>query len=196
MQFLPPRRWFQFRLSTALVLVGILCWMLACRPYVVWVRGEPQIRKGDYFPLVKVNSILNPALLWPGLALSAFLGWKGACAFARSQEQHGVSSTRKLPERRWYRFRISTWLVVGCFSAALMCRPYVVRRVGQAPTFDYDLGYWFCHYDAPYTYSVVHPILAFLLPVLAALLGCKAVGVMAWLKSANASILSTEISRS
>ncbi len=32
MKFIPPRRWFRFRLSTWFVLLGILCWAMATRP--------------------------------------------------------------------------------------------------------------------------------------------------------------------
>lgn len=30
----PPRRWYQFKLSTILVLVGIAAWAMACGPWV------------------------------------------------------------------------------------------------------------------------------------------------------------------
>lgn len=63
MQFLPSRRWFQFRLSTAFVLVGILCWMLSCRPYVVSIFGEmPFVSDGELWYAVGEHRMLNHGL--------------------------------------------------------------------------------------------------------------------------------------
>lgn len=86
------RRWFQFRLSTWLVLVGIVAWAMATRPYVVindgtesvWVHGfgrfiaqpgETHIQFGTRQIAVDRRHI-NPRLRWPALALTAFIGWK------------------------------------------------------------------------------------------------------------------------
>lgn len=62
------RSFFQFRLSTWLVLVGILAWMMACQPY--WVPGY----RGKGIP--PDAWLLNPQFKWPALALVAFMGWK------------------------------------------------------------------------------------------------------------------------
>ena len=189
MQFLPPRRWFQFRLSTAFVLVGILCWMLSCRPYLLAIFGELPFA-GDDIIVIGDARFPNPALLWPTLALAVFVGWKLACAFTRFQVQRGSASTRPCSQRRWYQFRISTWLIIIWFIAALSCRPYLVSMVGRALPYDDDSGYTFLVGE----HTLLHPTLAFLLPVLAALLGWKAVGAVERFKRSNASNLATEFS--
>ena len=96
---LPPRRWFQFRLSTWFVLVAVAAWALALGPFVGTTRcdfGEHSNR--DYFfvswGVVNAEStarghisdlILGPApeILYPLLALAAFVGWKAAWAIGR-----------------------------------------------------------------------------------------------------------------
>jgi len=108
MRYLPSRRWFQFRLSTWFVLVAILCWAMAIRPWATWyteqgvVRtfGEPKLPFGarvvwihgpDEGPpdaaaippahLWERNILrVNPRLAWPALALAAFVAWKVAWA--------------------------------------------------------------------------------------------------------------------
>jgi hypothetical protein len=103
------RRWFQFNLSTWLVLVGIVAWALAQRPYThpvtyliyqkpdsaqlervnrfegdSWTRGfwpwlRAAVKVSPMCRSVEVVHRPNPALIWPALALAAFLGWKGFC---------------------------------------------------------------------------------------------------------------------
>jgi hypothetical protein len=48
MRLLPPRRWFQFRLSTWLLLIAILCWAMSARPYA-----------RSYWSLVSVAPVLG-----------------------------------------------------------------------------------------------------------------------------------------
>ena len=91
------RRWFQFRLSTWLVLIAILAWAMTARPYLVyglvdaatysfpsWIAPPPADHADygydwpDYAPVG-----WNPALLYPALALAAFIGWKAAWAIGR-----------------------------------------------------------------------------------------------------------------
>jgi hypothetical protein len=101
----PKRRWFRFRLSTVLILTAIAAGGMATRPYLL--TSERFIRQADtampgpsWFPVagsmgvtlwtVEVRS-LNPRLLWPALALFAFLAWKAACAVVASRR--GKSAT-------------------------------------------------------------------------------------------------------
>ncbi|MGD9647867.1 MAG: hypothetical protein AB7U73_19305 [Pirellulales bacterium] len=192
MQFLPSRRWFQFRLSTAFVLVGIGCWMLACRPYVVSIFGEmPFEDDGKLYYAVGDHPMLNPALLWPGLVLAAFVGWKARSTVARFQEWRRAASPRERPQRGWYWFRIiGTWLFLAwLFVVAVHCRPYVVTMVGrEVPPSD----------ENPFPFLVgeqrfLNPGLARSMLVLAAFLGWKAVGAAERLKSAIALNRATEI---
>jgi len=109
-----PRRWYQFKLSTILVLVAILAWGMSMRPW--WISGVAAWRSismeeyGRMFhqqvvaksppewwnlrkpiecirtPLTGYPSVrpgyyaeepgVNPQMLWPLLALAAFLTWK------------------------------------------------------------------------------------------------------------------------
>ncbi|MBX9789949.1 MAG: hypothetical protein K2Y37_13610 [Pirellulales bacterium] len=71
MQFLPPRRWLQFRLSTWFVLVAILGWAMASRPWLIEVQHVPPFEPW-YLP--------NPFLALPALTLAAFLAWNAAWA--------------------------------------------------------------------------------------------------------------------
>jgi len=100
----PKRHWFQFSLRTLFVVVAILAWGLATRPYLVEVGftgSFTQVSNGpDAAPSmanVKRENVeglfgisfeisdqdglpdvyaLNPRLCWPLLALTCFLGWK------------------------------------------------------------------------------------------------------------------------
>ncbi len=88
----PPRRWFQYRLTTWFVLVAILAWAMLQRPFLVTSWDQLSTRKilgqgvgGGVLVgavVVEVHS-LNPALLYPALALAAFVGWKAARAIWR-----------------------------------------------------------------------------------------------------------------
>jgi hypothetical protein len=79
MTHVPRRRWFQFKLTTWFVLAGILAWAFACWPW--W---SVQVRRG-YMTGLPINqsrvmeqtiTTPNPALIYPALALLAFLTWK------------------------------------------------------------------------------------------------------------------------
>lgn len=76
--FLPPRRWFQFRLSTWFVLVGIVAWALVSQPFVVESLGpRAGIMSGPpWDPIYVVERRPNLKLIYPALALAAFLSWK------------------------------------------------------------------------------------------------------------------------
>jgi len=71
----PRRRWFQFKVSTWFVLVGILCWALACRPW--WFE----------FVTEQTFISLNIALAYPTLALLAFIAWKVAWLVVERRSQ-------------------------------------------------------------------------------------------------------------
>ena len=80
----PKKRWFRFRLSTVLILTAIAAWAMACWPSYgdLWIRfaKRPQIP-----PIPTPFWIFAPAatvgdILWPALALLAFLAWKVAWA--------------------------------------------------------------------------------------------------------------------
>ena len=94
MRFLPPRRWFQFRLSTWFVLVIALAGMMSSRPYLVFIE-RPHFGGGLYGE--KTKSLfgmtwireglgwqeevgLNHRLTWPVLILISFIAWKVASA--------------------------------------------------------------------------------------------------------------------
>lgn len=107
-----PRRsyWPRFKLSTFLVLVAIVAWAMACRPW--WLSGEDSRRyftpeeyreyrlhenpPDDEFPGI-VTGVpimlyldkpgLNPRLTWPAVALAVFLVWKFAWSIAARRKQ-------------------------------------------------------------------------------------------------------------
>lgn len=90
-----PLRWFQFSIGTWLLVVAIIGWGLATRPYFVqskswsevpkavdpmeskenWLRVEVWDSKRMW--LIESDS-LNPALRWPAIALAALVLWKVA----------------------------------------------------------------------------------------------------------------------
>jgi len=86
----PKKRWFCFHLSTWFVLVAMLCWAMAYRPYLAdrpidaatypiaaWIQPTPDNVADLGFDWVDYAPIgLNPALLEPALALAAFFAWK------------------------------------------------------------------------------------------------------------------------
>ena len=105
MRFLPSRRWFQFRLSTWFVLVAILGWAMATRPYYGWfvsrqsgtvvqVRAIATEQTGRFSfksttrgydaagadAWLESRQQFNPRLKWPALALATFLAWKAVWA--------------------------------------------------------------------------------------------------------------------
>jgi hypothetical protein len=100
MRWLPPRRWFQFRLSTWFVLVAILGWAMTVWPYFDEFAALVELIKATVHP--STGGIDQPyhipywglsQFLWfwklklsveelegPALALAAFLAWKAAWA--------------------------------------------------------------------------------------------------------------------
>jgi hypothetical protein len=78
------RRWFQFRLSTALVLVAILAWAMATQPNLLDTREliffGPVVKQPKEVLLPQVRQVsrhsLNPRLCFPAFALLAFISWK------------------------------------------------------------------------------------------------------------------------
>jgi len=116
----PPRRWYQFRLSTILVLVAITAWGMACWPssYVeakfdkypgrsvwsAWFQGGvsaegAQLQADMVFgtKYVQATVFISPAMVWPAVALAAFLTWKLACAIAarrRRRRREAVATSR------------------------------------------------------------------------------------------------------
>jgi hypothetical protein len=100
------RRWFQFRLTTWFVLVGILCWGLACWPW--WTtRWEPnELSKAMTQAFAKVgiehrvrattsHRTYNPAFLWPIRGLMVFLAYKCVRRWwsaAEQQEQRRMAA--------------------------------------------------------------------------------------------------------
>jgi hypothetical protein len=89
----PRRRWFQFRLSTWFVLLGILCWALTSVDFtsglnrhhrtVWWINEFKMDELGHCIEIFWGNArgwwwifILLNRLVVPTLALLAFLTWK------------------------------------------------------------------------------------------------------------------------
>ncbi len=106
MRFLPPRRWFQFRLSTWFVLVTFVAWGMACQPWIVREERVVYVSHSDFqaakdplglqhertigggietlddgsarYHYRSEHHKPNAKLIWPALALAAFLVWKAA----------------------------------------------------------------------------------------------------------------------
>jgi hypothetical protein len=121
MRFLPPRRWFQFRLSTWFVLVAILGWAMTCWPILVrerrvvsaaeWNAASGKMPKENLEREVKYHELLaarrqnhpvtwhyfvvesrpNARLLYPALALAAFLVWKAAWAMVARRRRRSAA---------------------------------------------------------------------------------------------------------
>lgn len=108
----PPRRWYQFRLSTILVLVGLAAWMMAIGgpfrsdfrkiTHAEWLRsgGRSTQLERDLDSLSGTGPLINPTRMhwrhiegtasqqfWPTLALVAFLTWKLAWAIAARRKR-------------------------------------------------------------------------------------------------------------
>jgi hypothetical protein len=94
---LSRRRWLGLRPSTWLVLVAILGWALATRPYwhLAWdEHGHPIEAKSVPYqevlhwrgrtPIEQFLQQLNPRLKWPALALAVLIVWKAAWAIGLS----------------------------------------------------------------------------------------------------------------
>ena len=70
MRFLPPRRWFQFRLSTWFVLVATLVGLMISWPWIIVRSGNEIVGEKWASP--------NPKLLMPIVTTLLFLAWKTA----------------------------------------------------------------------------------------------------------------------
>ena len=84
----PKRRWFRFRLSTVLILTAILAWAMSCWPWLIPVYTfyiRPKIGHGE------TTWVVNRPLLWPALALAAFLAWKAAWAVVEHRRHQSAS---------------------------------------------------------------------------------------------------------
>jgi uncharacterized membrane protein len=102
-----PPRWLRFRLSTILILTAIAAWVMALRPWIQVGFGDVNRlqsfgwRDGSADSAFQIailgirtlgpNSTTsgavaefgpNPELLWPALALFAFVTWKAGWAIA------------------------------------------------------------------------------------------------------------------
>lgn len=112
----PKRRWFCFKLSTILILTAILARAMACRSTLCvmysFEQGDMNVIGTPAMVLDELWSIAfsvmsgdgpegfgtaiqlgpNPELLWPALALSAFLAWKSAWAVVECR--HAQRETR------------------------------------------------------------------------------------------------------
>jgi hypothetical protein len=97
-EIIPPRRrWFQFSLRTMLIVVAILAWGLATRPYRIAYEGDyaGPMSGPPWGPIYKVEYRLNPKLLWPVAALVGLVATKGALQLAsRRARRHPQSATR------------------------------------------------------------------------------------------------------
>lgn len=87
----PKRRWFQFRLGTWFILIGIVAWVMAT-PWEIWVDSRTLglfaiPTRNDFFEVESSTSggppagaililVLNPALFWPAMAAVSFACWK------------------------------------------------------------------------------------------------------------------------
>jgi hypothetical protein len=102
----PKRRWFRFRLSTVLILTAIAAWGMACRPWYPWMRPTvvianevgwevceppPQLQPWQSPQYWAVRRI-NRQLLWPALALAAFLFWKAAWVVVERRRRRATTS--------------------------------------------------------------------------------------------------------
>jgi hypothetical protein len=75
----PPRsRWYQFSLRTILVVIAILAWGLATRPYLIEYEGAYAGPSSllPFGPIYKVEHRINPRLFWPVGVLLGFVGCK------------------------------------------------------------------------------------------------------------------------
>ena len=79
-----PRRWFQFRITTWFVLVAILVWAMMQGEWYYDTIEEGYLISGPNRGIqVSLVRKYNSALIYPALALAAFVGWKAAWAIGR-----------------------------------------------------------------------------------------------------------------
>lgn len=155
----PKRHWFQFRLSTWLVLIGILAWFMATGPEFRFDHDEPAYAdsidgwSGTFsighpspptFEALGITYFFPSELRWPVLALSVFLAWKYLWPrmprnAVVGQFGNELSEMKARPKRRWLQSRLSTWLVlIGILAWTMAIQP----------------GFWFHHIKAPYTQHI------------------------------------------
>jgi hypothetical protein len=72
MRYLPPRRWFQFRLSTWFVLVAIVAELMVSWPWVIVISGNEIVGEKWVSPNSRLRLPISTVLL--------FLAWKAAWA--------------------------------------------------------------------------------------------------------------------
>jgi hypothetical protein len=118
MRFLPPRRWFQLRLSTWFVLVAILSWGMTCRPLLTLQVIETSQRiKSDGLgsritEILTYGLTLNRQLRWPLGALTAFLAWKFARFVGGPDSRVSLATARCEFREGYLRFSV----VVRCIT--------------------------------------------------------------------------------
>jgi hypothetical protein len=101
----PNRRWMQVRLSTWFILVAILGWGLATRPYYITrVEMVESVSVGmgrtwERITFPYAHEELNPALAWPVLALVAFILWQTVWRVRHWRAQCGHSTKTST---RWF----------------------------------------------------------------------------------------------
>src|SRR4051812_3405217 len=102
----PNRRWFQFSLSTWLILVAILCWAMAVGPtkVVLYEYAEPlsdgieldispeQIALGGSHERYAAKE-WNSDFVFPALAFFAFLAWKAVWRLVERRREKILKST-------------------------------------------------------------------------------------------------------
>lgn len=89
----PPHRWYQFRLSTVLILIAITAWTIALPAYV---PGPPKM--SDIWPIPAGRPIelqLNRDLVWTTIALAAFLLGKAARAIVERTRMNAATPLRQ-----------------------------------------------------------------------------------------------------
>lgn len=155
----PKRRWFQFRLSTWLVLIGILAWFLAIGSKLQTDSGEPAgFDYGDdgwagFFLISRASGpptptdhwgimyFFPPEVRWPVLALAGFLAWKYLWPRRRRSGQierlSNDTQSETKTKYRWLQSRLSTWLVLIGILAWLMSTQPIFWY--DKPTYSHDL---------------------------------------------------------
>jgi hypothetical protein len=91
----PKKPRFQFRLSTWFVLVAILAWAMTHWPWVVTDRyyASQTFVESLSGPQEIERHSLNAALIWPALALPAFVTWKAAWSVAERRRRRLAHAT-------------------------------------------------------------------------------------------------------
>jgi hypothetical protein len=104
----PMRHLFRFRLSTVLILTALAAWAMACRPIFSsrhfggnsWRRGYAWALDIDVYEIDPNGDtsgwafelIISPAMLYPALALAAFLAWKTTRALIEYRRRQAAAA--------------------------------------------------------------------------------------------------------